>query len=495
MANQFSTNPYSHYHAVNTKEYMSLRNSAIHNFKPDKTYKLCPESAVDFAAAISKNGAQYGYNGMMARVPTTCTIDAADPNNITYADHMDMINTFGVVTMDTIQKNATQLWGAKDWTITVAPKTLIPPSQARGETTAAGSALNADGRALMLARFHSESMGAQAYALLDEDGRKMIDVDRHLFEWYNNTTGELVQDGRTILALILAKLRPNVVVSVFKEISQMQKIIPEKFKYNITEWDCAMEQGRIKIELKCAGQYSDQAYINDYLSQALMTPCKSFNAEVSSLKTKWQLGSDSTLNKQKIWNIITQMYLNFDDDDTWAREISESSQIIALCTKVSTLEAKLEQTIALATEAKVSPTASTNGGTRNKNGPYTVHPERLIKGGPTKTFNGTVMYWCTGDHWSGGKCHNGMYVTHEPGKHDEWRKAQDERNAKRKARRNAAQTPSGGDGDKSGTPADAAAKKLALSEKLRTALSTHAGLSGEAFSRIWEESCRDSGNA
>ena len=104
----------------------------------------------------------------------------------------------------------------------------------------------------------------------------------------------------------------------------MQKIIPEKFKYNITEWDCAMEQGRIKIELKCSGQYSDQAYINDYLSQALMTPCKSFNAEVSSLKTQWQLGSDSTLNKQKIRNIITQMYLNFDDNDTWAREISES---------------------------------------------------------------------------------------------------------------------------------------------------------------------------
>ena len=116
------------------------------------------------------------------------------------------------------------------------------------------------------------------------------------------------------------------------------------------------------------------------------------------------------------------------------------------------------------------PAASTNGGTRNKNGPYTVHPERLIKGGPTKTINGTVMYWCTGDHWSGGTCHNGMYVTHEPGKHDEWRKVQDERNAKRRAKKDAAKTPSGGDGDKSGTPADAAAKKLALSKKLCTAL-------------------------
>ena len=473
---------------------MSLRNAAIHNFKPEKTFKLCPENAVDFAAAISKCGAQYGYKGMMARVPTTCTIDAADANNITYADHMDMINTFGVVTMDTIQKNATQLWGPKDWTVTDAPKTLIPPSHARGETTAAGNALNAEGRSLMLERFHSESMGAQAYALLDEDGRKMIDVDRHLFEWYNNTTGELVQDGRTVLALILAKLRPNVVVSVFKEISQMQKILPDKFKHNITEWDCAMEQGRIKIELKCAGQYSDEAYINDYLSQALQTPCKSFNAEVSSLKTKWQLGSDATLTKQKIRDTVTQMYLNFDDDGTWARELSESSQIIALCTKVSTLEAKLEQTIALATEVKTAPTTTDKPG-KKKNGPYTVNPERLVNEGPTKMIDGRKYYWCTKDHYSGGKCINGMYATHEPGKHDEWRKELDDKAAIRKAARQGTKPASEGDATKSGATSDAETKKLALSEKLRTALSTHAGLSGEAFSRIWEESCRESGNA
>ena len=38
-------------------------------------------------------------------------------------------------------------------------------------------------------------------------------------------------------------------------------------------------------------------------------------------------------------------------------------------------------------------------------------------------------------------------------------------------------------------------KKLALSEQIRTALPTQAGMSSEAASRLWEESCRDSGNA
>ena len=41
---------------------------------------------------------------------------------------------------------------------------------------------------------------------------------------------------------------------------------------------------------------------------------------------------------------------------------------------------------------------------------------------------------------------------------------------------------------------DAKTKKLALSESLRTALCTQAGMSDEAADRIWEEACRESGN-
>ena len=40
---------------------------------------------------------------------------------------------------------------------------------------------------------------------------------------------------------------------------------------------------------------------------------------------------------------------------------------------------------------------------------------------------------------------------------------------------------------------DETKKKLALSEKLRTALTTQAGLSNDAFNRIWAECERESG--
>ena len=44
-------------------------------------------------------------------------------------------------------------------------------------------------------------------------------------------------------------------------------------------------------------------------------------------------------------------------------------------------------------------------------------------------------------------------------------------------------------------PTNGVPNKLALSEYLRTALSTHTGLSNDVFGKIWDQSCKDSGNA
>ena len=92
-------------------------------------------------------------------------------------------------------------------------------------------------------------------------------------------------------------------------------------------------------------------------------------------------------------------------------------------------------------------------------------------------------HWCKGDHYSGGVKHNGKYATHKTCEHDTWRKEQDDRNAEKMAKRLA--------GKRTGTPSapktEPAAKKLALSDKLRTALTTKAGLSNKMYDSIWNE--------
>ena len=80
-----------------------------------------------------------------------------------------------------------------------------------------------------------------------------------------------------------------------------------------------------------------------------------------------------------------------------------------------------------------------------------------------------------------------IYATHKTCEHDTWRKEQDKRNVKRSA------------GKRTGTPSapdtEPAAKKLTLSDKLCTALTTKAGLSNEMYDSIRKEANGDLGNA
>ena len=101
------------------------------------------------------------------------------------------------------------------------------------------------------------------------------------------------------------------------------KILPQKFSHNIPDWYTTIEEARIEIELKLPNEYLDTAFINDYFAASLSVPCKSFAQEVSSLKTKWQLGTAMTVDYVRTQ--ICHMYINMDADGTWAKELAEVS--------------------------------------------------------------------------------------------------------------------------------------------------------------------------
>jgi hypothetical protein len=105
---------------------------------------------------------------------------------------------------------------------------------------------------------------------------------------------------------------------------------------------------------------------------------------------------------------------------------------------------------------------------------------RLVEMEDKVTVNGKDYYWCTGDHYSGGKKHNGMYADHKSCDHDSWRKTIDDRRATRNPRKASNDTPA------AATPAPEI--KLTLNDKLRNAFCTQAGLSAEAVDCIWEDS-------
>ena len=86
--------------------------------------------------------------------------------------------------------------------------------------------------------------------------------------------------------------------------------------------------------------------------------------------------------------------------------------------------------------------------------------------------------------------YNRMYCTHNTTSYDAWRKSRDEEKKKKQLTKVAAE-PAKNETTESEEKQAATTKKLSLSDKLRIALITHAGLSNDAFARIWEETDRD----
>ena len=170
------------------------------------------------------------------------------------------------------------------------------------------------------------------------------------------------------------------------------------------------------------------------------------------------------------------------------------------------MKANLNERIALATFDGKKPSGNTDGdsgggsdGRRSQQAHYKVKPFRLEYKGETLQKDGRTYHWCKGEHWHDGKAVNGMYSFHKTEEHDAWRKELDSAKTKNGHSQGGGTSNAGAAGnttDGKPTPKpQEESKKLALSDKLRAVLTTHTGLSADAYNRIYEEACRDSGNA
>ncbi len=126
------------------------------------------------------------------------------------------------------------------------------------------------------------------------------------------------------------------------------------------------------------------------------------------------------------------------EDGTWKQENGEKDQIIALTTKLTEMQAKFDQQVAsFAMQTKnqnaATPTPNSNrgGSYHSKKDPYTVAALLLIKKEDKVTVNGKDYHWCTGDHYSGGEKHNGLYADHKRNDNNSWCKNMDDHFAAR----------------------------------------------------------------
>lgn len=490
----FSTNAYGRFYAPESKEYIQLDQAATIEFQPTKRYDLTPANAESFCKDLEKYSKQYGTYIRLKRVPTTRTVDDADANIITLGDHVNILQTYQSVTSEIAQNVATETWGDQSWTETDG-KQIIPLSAARGEI-GVGGRLNDAGKKKFVERWHSKILASVAIALLSDNAQQLLRVHEGQYEWANDDTGEVICDGITTVYFILQNLRPSVKIDTLNELQRLQNITLAKHNNNIVTWLSALEQKRAAVTLRSRDAISDDQFILQIFNGAALCGSATFRQEASSLKQRWLNDDIGTMTRTTICSQLKRMYINMDEDGTWALEYKRTDQIIALTTQCETLTNALadkERTIALATSSDFSTSRSSQYQNKNANGHHEVDSWRLVeqKGGCV-FHDGRLWSFCKGDHWSGGVKYNGMYCTHNTDNHEAWRKHRDEEKKKRQLAKVGTESA---EEEKANTEKpDASTKKLALSEKLRTALTTQAGLSQDAFSRIWEEVDRDSGN-
>ena len=485
----FTTNPYVTFHDGDSKEFIQLNKGAMIDFKASEEFDLKPSNADAFAECMDKTSKQFAYYGEIKRFPTTFAANAA--GNQVLGDFKNLLETWNQIELNVVLNIANMTWGNKTFA-DVVPHTIEDMTNARGEVEAGvRGSLNDLGKALFLKRWRSAMMAHHCLSFLTEAAKRTIKTHIDAYEHFNETTGESAFDGPTVLALILRTMRPNVRVNVFKEIASMKDVTLSTCDNDVVEWLSQMEIKRINIDLKIPGAYSDDQFLMDVFAGALKAKCKTFTTEVQSMKQKWLLGMLPNSGRIDVTHSITQLYSNVVEDGTWRKEFSETDQIVALTTLVSQMKASIaKNTIALTTKTgqePSNPAVPKTGNRNNRNTPYTVAAWRLEKKEESLTKDEIEWHWCTKDHYSAGIVHNGMYARHKTCDHDTWRADFDAKKAKRNP---TSTTPST-------TPAsapDASTKKLALSESLRTALCTQAGLSSDAADRLWSDACKESGN-
>ncbi len=356
---------------------------------------------------------------------------------------------------------------------------------------------------IVLKQMHSKFLGHQLLELLTDSARQAIEQQSKLYTWANLSGREEEVDGQTILALILARIRPNYKVDMYSEITKVKKQSIAMYNNDVQLFFDAIKYLKLHIDQKDPTAYTEDAFICDIFVQLKQESLPAeFWIEFGRQETRWMMNK-TKITSSKLMEKAAGYYLNLKLTGAWKTEISKHSQIIALTTQISKMRSKLSKLAIAKTGTANRDTGKSDGGPGviqpggAGGGKYVFELWHLDKVNNNADHNmvecdGKTWYWCDKHTYNNkGTITQGMYVFHKPNEHDAWQAKKD---------------CFGKETPKEISPANTYAKvnsagsintlaaKLSLSKSLQAALVTTAGLSEDQFKKIWDDACNASGN-
>jgi len=429
---------------------------------------------------------RFGYDYLIKIVNTVHSINAA--GDVTYSDPINMLERYSDDNVNLARKHASLTWGDRSFTI-MATNTIEDLTAANAFLTA-GGALTDDGKELVLERMHSKILAHQLLELLTESACQAIEQQSALFTWTSGNRHEEEFNGLTILALVIARIRPNFKVDMFMEITKAKKLSISQYDNDVQLYFDAITFLKLQIDQKDPTAYTEDAFLRDIFLQLKNESLPAeFRLEFARQETRW-LMNKSVVTSQELMDDAGAYFINLKNTGAWKIEMSRNSQIIALTTQLTELKTEFAASKASKDTPKLDDGKPTGDKVK-----YTFNLWHLKKiDNKAEHRDGKPWYWCEKHKFNNkGVVTNGMYVTHKPDEHDA---AMERRN---KGRKGGAVASNGNDpaSKPTTTPSvsnDSSASKLSLSKSLQAALVTTAGITEDQFKKIWAEACNASGN-
>jgi hypothetical protein len=138
------------------------------------------------------------------------------PEEICFTNNINMLKYYLDSNIELACKHASLTWGNQSFTIMTL--NIIEALTVANDCLGNAGALPEAGKDLVLKQMHSKFLGYQIMKLLTDSARQAIEQHSAFTTWVSQNRQEKEVDGLTILALILARIRPNfkVIICILK---------------------------------------------------------------------------------------------------------------------------------------------------------------------------------------------------------------------------------------------------------------------------------------
>ena len=377
-----------------------------------------------------------------------------------------MLKDHKLITDEHIKKQAYKTWGNH----AAVFNTAVPEGYDLEELDPAANAAH---RPAFFRRVRSRMIARRIMGRLKTADFEILKNQASKYTWSNDEKEEM--DGPTMLWLLLQACNPSTRVGVSELKTDLRNATSAKFQHDVKKLTDYMSSKFREIEEK--GQKHEDYHLD--LFNALQTvPNPDFAAFVRDERQAWEIGGDKP-SSQLIAESLT-IYNNAVSANRWENKDPKDAKIMALTTQVEQLVEAQKQFTALTTQKTEYKPLQAQG---SRPGDFlSIKAWRMKKTENTVTRDGKTWHWCP-HHKQEGE-YDGLYVTHKPEEHDEWKKNkfQFRRNKYARSKKNDENKDDSKDEDEKDSD-----KKLTLNGNLKAALLTHCGLSGAQLEEILED--------